>query len=198
MSLYFSVRSRALASLVTALAQVLATGIMGTFLDWKQLSLNQRARFGFLGMMIISGGIWIWAIIIQHKYQRNKPALDWVDSTFGEGWALYVFQQMEFALTYNYGYWLLGFLAKKPEEIVRYSSVARGVEAAGQCVASGISSTKTLPIVSAGLIMGWWGIALPLGFLVVRKVGIDHVGAEGYVPEVKPSAPIKSDKDRAV
>ncbi|KAJ4987136.1 duf895 domain membrane protein [Stagonosporopsis vannaccii] len=183
MSLYFSVRSRALASLATALAQVLATGIMGSFLDWKRLSINQRACFGFLGMMILSGGVWIWAIVIQHKYQRNKPALDWADGDFGEGWALYVFQQVEFALTYNYGYWLMGFLAKKPVEVIRYTSVARGVEAAGQCIASGISSTRTAPIVSAGIIMAWWGVALPLGFVVVRQVGIEHVGAEGYIAE---------------
>ena len=89
-----------------------------------------------------------------------------------------MFQQIEFALTYNYGYWLIGFLAKNPAEIVRYSSVARGVEAAGQCVASGIASTSVLPIVSAGLIMGWWGIALPLGFVVVRRIGIEHVGVQ--------------------
>ncbi|KAF2017507.1 MFS general substrate transporter [Aaosphaeria arxii CBS 175.79] len=185
MTTYFSVRSRALASLVTALAQVLATGIMGTFLDWKRLSLNKRAIFGFLGMMTISCGTWVWALVIQHKYQLNKPALDWADSAFGEGWALYVFQQVEFALTYNYGYWVLGFLAKRPAEVVRYSSVARGVEAAGQCIASGISSTKSPLIISAGLIMAWWGIALIPGFLVVRQIGIEHVGAEGYVPELK-------------
>lgn len=193
MSLYFSVRSRALASLVTAIAQVLATGIMGTFLDFKRLSLNARARYGFLGMMALSGGVWIWALVIQHKYQQHKPALDWNDSAFGEGWGLYVFQQVEFALTYNYGYWLMGFLAKEPVEVVRYTSVARGVEAAGQCIASGISSTKTPLIVSAGLIFAWWGIALPLGFFVVRKVGIIHVGAEGYLPEAKQAADAKLD-----
>ncbi|UPX16442.1 uncharacterized protein EKO05_0006841 [Ascochyta rabiei] len=187
MSLYFSVRSRALTSLATALAQVLATGILGSFLDWELLTLNQRARFGFLGIMVLSGGVWVWAVVIQYKYQRSRPALDWTDSQFGEGWALYVFQQVEFALTYNYGYWLIGFLAKRPVEVVRYSSVARGVEAAGQCIASGISSTKAAPIVSAGLIMAWWGIALPAGFLVVCKVGIEHVGAEGYVPEKTPA-----------
>jgi hypothetical protein len=143
MTLYFSVRSRALASLITAVAQVLSTFIMGTFLDWKGLTINQRARYGFLGMMFLSGGIWVWAIVIQHKYQSSKPALDWVDGGFGEGWALYVFQQIEFALTYNFGYWLIGWLAKRPVEVIRYAAVARGVEAAGQCIASGISSTKT-------------------------------------------------------
>lgn len=150
MTTYFSVRSRALASLVTALAQVLATAMMGTFLDWKRLSINQRARFGFLGMMIMSGGVWVWAVVIQKKYNTNPPALDWVDDGFGEGWALYVFQQVEFALTYNYGYWLIGWLAKRPVEVVRYAAVARGVEAAGQCVASGISSTRT-PVSISGL-----------------------------------------------
>lgn len=182
MTLHFSTRSRALASLVTALAQILATGLLGTFLDYKPLTINQRARIGFLSIMTLSGGIWTWAIIIQHKYQRTNPALDWTDSAFGEGWSLYVFQQVEFALTYNYGYWLIGFLAKRPAEIVRYSSVARGVEAAGQCVASGIASTAVRPIVSAGLIMGWWGVALPLGFVVVRRIGVEHVGVEEDIP----------------
>lgn len=143
MTTYFSVRSRALASLITALAQVLATAMMGTFLDLKRLSINQRAKGGFLVMMVLSGGVWVWAVVIQHRYHHDKPALDWVDDGFGAGWALYVFQQVEFALTYNFGYWLIGWLAKRPVEVVRYASVARGVEAAGQCIASGISSTQT-------------------------------------------------------
>ncbi|KAL5397386.1 hypothetical protein PMIN06_005546 [Paraphaeosphaeria minitans] len=185
MSLYFSVRSRALASLVTALAQVLATAVMGTFLDYKRLPINTRARYGFLGMMVLSGGVWTWALIIQHKYGKHRPALDWTDSAFGEGWALYVFQQVEFALTYNYGYWLLSFLARDAVDVVRYSSVARAVEAAGQCVASGISSTQARPIISAGIIFAWWGVALPLGYLVTRQVGIVHVGAEQIVVQAE-------------
>lgn len=155
---------------------------MGTFLDCKRLTINQRARVGFLGIMALSGGIWTWTIVIQHKYQRTNPALDWADSAFGEGWSLYVFQQVEFALTYNYGYWLIGFLAKRPAEIVRYSSVARGVEAAGQCIASGIASTSVLPILSAGTIMSWWGVTLPLGFVVVRRIGVEHVGVQDNIP----------------
>ncbi|KAM0706964.1 hypothetical protein Q7P35_006295 [Cladosporium inversicolor] len=182
MTLHFSTRSRALASLVTALAQILATGLMGTVLDYKPLTINQRARNRFLFIMSLSGGIWTWAIIIQHKYQRTNPALDWVDSAFGEGWSLCVSQQVEVALTYNYGYWLVGVLAKRPAEILRCSSVARGVEAAGQCVASKIASTAVRSIVSAGLIMGWWGVAVPPGFVVFRRIGVEHVGVQEDVP----------------
>lgn len=44
-------------------------------------------------------------------------------------------------MAYNYGYWLAGYIAKDPAEIVRLTSTVRAVEAAGGAVASGISST---------------------------------------------------------
>lgn len=145
LSLYFSVRARALASLVSAVAQVVATMILGSFLDWKRFSINQRARYSYFFIMGLIGGCWIWGAVVQNRYGQHTPALDWVDNGFGRGWALYIFWQVNFALTYNYGYWLLGYLAKEPEEIVRYSSAARALESAGQCVSSGISST-TAPV----------------------------------------------------
>lgn len=60
LSLYFSVRSRALASLVSAIAQVVTTLAFGAFLDWTGVSLNKRARYGYIVMMILIGGCWIW------------------------------------------------------------------------------------------------------------------------------------------
>jgi hypothetical protein len=142
-SLYFSVRARALGSLVSAVAQITATLIMGSFLDWQRFSLNQRARYSYMFIMTLIGSCWVWGVVVQDGYTKHKPALDWNSSGFGRGWALYVLWQVNFALTYNYGYWLVGYMAKEPKEIVRYTSAVRAIEAAGQCVASGISSTKT-------------------------------------------------------
>lgn len=142
LSLYFSVRSRALASLVSALAQVASTLLFGIFLDWTRLDLNKRAKYGYVAMMSLVGGCWVWGTIVQNDYSHNKPALDWDDDGFGRGWALYVFWQINFSLTYNYGFWLISFLARNPKETARYMSVARAAEAAGQCVSSGISSTS--------------------------------------------------------
>ncbi|KAF8912287.1 hypothetical protein CPB85DRAFT_1302318 [Mucidula mucida] len=50
--------------------------------------------------------------------------------------------QVNFALVYNYCYWMVSYLAEAPEEVVRYTSIVRAVEAAGGAVASGISSTR--------------------------------------------------------
>ncbi|KAI1100460.1 MFS general substrate transporter [Jackrogersella minutella] len=178
LSLYFSVRSRALASLVSAVAQVVTTLLFGSFLDWTSVSLNKRARYGYIAMMALIGGCWIWGVVVQNEYTHHKPALDWDDNDFGKGWALYIFWQINFSLTYNFGFWLIGFLAREPKEIVRYMSVARAAEAAGQCISSGISSTSA-PLISAlSVSFALWGIALIPTYFVVRQVGITYFGPE--------------------
>ncbi|KAF2995022.1 hypothetical protein E8E14_003819 [Neopestalotiopsis sp. 37M] len=178
LSLYFSVRSRALASLVSALAQVVATAIFGAFLDWTKFDLSTRARYGYIGIMSLIGGCWIWGTIVQNDYTLHKPALDWNDAGFGRGWALYIFWQINFSLTYNFGFWMISFLAREPREIARYMSLARGAEAAGQCISSGISSTSA-PLTSA-LIVDFilWGLAVVPAWFVVRQIGIVYHGSE--------------------
>lgn len=192
-------RSRALASLVSALAQVFTTLLFGAFLDWTSISSNRRARYGFLFMMSLIGGCWAWGTVVQVGYTRHKPSLDWDDAEFGRGWALYIFWSINFSLAYNYGFWLIGLMARDPKEVVRYMSVARAVEAAGQCIASGISSTsapvgevfrrlkKTVQLnrsqltVPLGLNFALWAVAAVPGYLVVRQVGIVHCGPEKTV-----------------
>lgn len=196
LSLYFSVRSRALASLVSALAQVSTTLAFGTFLDWTSISSNRRAKYGYVFMMSLIGGCWAWGTVVQIGYSQHKPSLDWDDAGFGRGWALYIFWSINFSLAYNYGFWLIGLMARDPKEVVRYMSVARAVEAAGQCIASGVSSTSapvskclhkqmkttilTFPqlTVPLGLNFALWGVAAVPGYYVVRQAGIIHGGPE--------------------
>lgn len=79
---------------MSALAQITANFIFGNFLDWKRLTINQRARFAYFGIMALFGGTWVWAIVIQQEYGLKAPAIDWVDSGFGRGWALYILLQV--------------------------------------------------------------------------------------------------------
>lgn len=152
--------------------------------------------------MILIGGCWIWGVIIQNEYTHHKPALDWDDGGFGRGWALYIFWQINFSLTYNFGFWLIGFLAREPKEIVRYMSIARAAESAGQCISSGISSTSSpvckytintclyirwltfSQLISAlGVSFALWGIAVIPAYFVVRQVGVIHIGPEKSTPD---------------
>ncbi|KAH9219020.1 hypothetical protein DL95DRAFT_457850 [Leptodontidium sp. 2 PMI_412] len=97
LSLYFSVRSRALASLVSALAYITTNALFGSFVDWQCLSLNTRARWGFLIMTALTGASWIWGAVIQPGYTKHKPALDWFDPGFARGWTIYILWQVNLA-----------------------------------------------------------------------------------------------------
>ncbi|KAM5354137.1 hypothetical protein ACJ41O_000787 [Fusarium nematophilum] len=179
MSLYFTVRARALASLVSALTQIVGTLLMGTFLDWKRLSINTRAKAAYLFVMSLISGCWVWGTIVQREYTRQAPGLDWVDDGFGRGWALYIFWQVNWALTYNFGYWLIGSLGREAADVPRLTSYVRALESAGQTISSGISSTKTPLITALGINFGLWGVAVIPAYLVVSKIGIDYVGVRG-------------------
>jgi hypothetical protein len=45
--------------------------------------------------MTLFGGTWLWGTVVQHGYEINTPALDWVDHGFGRGWAFYVMMQVD-------------------------------------------------------------------------------------------------------
>ncbi|BGP45069.1 hypothetical protein JCM10450v2_000886 [Rhodotorula kratochvilovae] len=175
---YYSVRARALASLVAALAQILGNLIFGWFLDLRSLSLNKRAKWGFAGMMALHGGTWIWASIVQHDYASRavKPAFDWSDPGFGRGWALYIFVQLCFSTIYNFLFWIIGGLATNANEVVRFTSIIRSWESAGGAVASGIASTKTPLIAQVGVNFGLWAFAIPFSWYLFRGVGLDENG----------------------
>ncbi|KAH3670364.1 hypothetical protein OGAPHI_000879 [Ogataea philodendri] len=169
LTLYFTVRARALASLVSALVQILGNLLFGVFLDWKRFSVNQRAKIAYIFMMSIIGGCWIWGTVVQYDYWKDPPALDWNDSGFGRGWALYIFWQLNFSMVYNYCYWMIGYMTTDDTEHVRYTSIVRGVEAAGGAVAAGIASTKAPLIASTGINFGLWAISVPTAWVVIRQ-----------------------------
>jgi hypothetical protein len=135
LTLYFSVRSRALASLVSAIVQILGNLVTGIFLDWRSLNMNQRARYAFIAIMALTGGTWIYAAVIQHQYSNLNPKLDWADAGWARGWFLYILIQLNFALIYNYLFWIIGGLSTNANDTVRWSALIRGVEAAGGAVA---------------------------------------------------------------
>lgn len=152
LTLYFSVRSRALASLVSALVQILGNLVTGMFLDWRTLTTNQRARYAFIAIMSLTGGTWVYAAVIQHEYSATSPKLDWIDSGWARGWFLYILIQLNFALVYNYMFWIIGSLSENANETVRWSALIRGVEAAGGAVA-GVSC---LNLYELYLISSWY------------------------------------------
>lgn len=170
---YFTVRSRALGSLLAAVTSSLSNYILGFFLDWKKPSVNSRAKWSFGVIYTLQAAWWAWAIYIMNHYHNTtpKPTLDWADAGFGKGFGVYIFLQIGFNLAYELTYWLIANITDDPTELIRLASIVRGVESAGQCVSYGINSTSLRLDAVAGINAGQFMLGTIPAWLAIRKLG---------------------------
>jgi hypothetical protein len=139
---YFTVRSRALGSLVASACVIVANFSLGFFLDWRKLSVNTRAVYAFVFIYLFESSLYVYAMINTKHYESlgTPTVLDWTDDGFGRGVCLYILMLVGFNLMYDYLYWLIGIINRSGGEIIRLSAVIRGIESAGQAISYGINS----------------------------------------------------------
>ncbi|KAK8147441.1 hypothetical protein G3M48_001606 [Beauveria asiatica] len=169
---YFTVRSRALASLLSAIVGTLATWLAGSLVDvpWVK-DRKVRALTAWILIALLNSATWIWAVVIQNEYQHTHPTLDWGDSTaFGRGFGLYLFERISLALVENYIYWCIGNLSDSPGEQIRYSSLLRGIETAGIALGFGVQAVPTKLIATASINLTLWFIAFPFSLWATLQV----------------------------
>ncbi|CDU22059.1 uncharacterized protein SPSC_00689 [Sporisorium scitamineum] len=171
---YFTVRSRALGSLLSAICASLANYLLGFWLDWKRPTVNTRARWSFGVIYSLQAAWWAWAIYIMHKYHTTtpKPVLDWSSDGYGKGFGVYIFLQIGFNVMYELNYWLVGNISDDPADVIRLASIVRATESAGQCVSYGVNSTSWRLDAVAGLNAAQWAVSILPAWLVVRNVGV--------------------------
>ncbi|EST08703.1 Ion channel regulatory protein, UNC-93 [Kalmanozyma brasiliensis GHG001] len=171
---YFTVRSRALGSLLSAVTASLSNYALGFFLDWKKPTVNSRAKSSFIAVYALQAAWWAWAIYIMHEYHvtEPKPTFDWTTPGYGRGFGVYIFLQIGFNVMYELNYWIIGNISEDPAEIIRLASIVRGVESAGQCVSYGINSTTLRLDAVAGINTAQWALSILPAWLVVKKIGI--------------------------
>ncbi len=87
---YFTVRSRALNSMLFYISGFISSFFLGQFLDWRRFKRTTRARVGFLVVSILVGTSWILGQAVQVYYARTQPTLDWAEPEFGLGCFLFV------------------------------------------------------------------------------------------------------------
>jgi len=144
-------------------------------LPWHK-SRKVRAITTYILIAILNTGSWIWAVVIQNEYRRTKPTLDWANqSTFARGFGMYVFERIAVGMVENYIYWCISNLSDSPGDLIRYSSLLRGIETAAVAVGFGVQAIPAPLIVTAGLNCALWSFALPFSYFatvrVVRKFG---------------------------
>lgn len=169
---YFTVRSRALASLLSAIVGTLATWLGGSLVDLPWIKSRQkRAMSTYILIALVNSTTWIWAVYIQNEYRHTKPVLDWANQkAFGRGFGLYMFERISLGLVENFIYWCISNLSDSPGDQIRYSSLLRGIETAGVAVGFGVQAVPTILIATASINFAFWFIALPFGYYATLRV----------------------------
>lgn len=174
---YFTVRSRALASLVASTCVIMANFLLGFFLDWRRPTLNTRAVFAFVFIYVFEASLYVYAMIMCKRYESrdSRPTFDWLDDGFGQAVCVYIFMLVGFNLMYDYLYWLIGTVNKSGAEIIRLSAIIRGIESCGQAISYGINSIDQSQFPLSGAVavnMSFFAVCILPSALVVWKVGI--------------------------
>lgn len=139
---YFTVRSRALASLVASTCVIVTNFLLGSFLDWRKLTINSRAIIAFCLIYSFMASLYVYAMIVNKGFERRneRPTYDWLSDGFGRAVCIYIFMLVGLNLMVDYLYWLVGTVNRNGGEIVRLSAIIRGLESAGQAISYGINS----------------------------------------------------------
>ncbi|KAF5875401.1 putative duf895 domain membrane protein [Botrytis fragariae] len=175
-SVWLSVRGRALGSFLSGIVAMISGNLLGAFLDREKWSLKKRARWAFIVILGLQGVWWIWGTVLVTNYwgQNPLPVYDWTDGgAFVRTFLLFLGWVSGFQLNYLFLYFLVGNLAKTPEEVVRIAALLRGTESAVQAVSYGLNSVTVMgDIGGVYLNFGLWGLALIPGWLLVKEIGV--------------------------
>lgn len=109
---YFTVRARALSSLVSPFFCIVGCFALGFVLDMKNLRQRRRAQIGLFMVVILNLGVYIWSIVMQTRFNSNNPGkIDWEDALYARSFLPYFFVQTTGPLSQSYMYWLLSSFA---------------------------------------------------------------------------------------
>ncbi|KAI9638008.1 major facilitator superfamily transporter [Dioszegia hungarica] len=197
LSLNFSVRSRALSSLIVPTITVPAVLLYGKFiLDRKSWSQKKRAWICAAAWVIPQAAAFIWVSIEISKQQNPLIAYDY--GIHGARWAeAYLPYLIIFVTCYWCQlsiYWILGTFSTDVKSSARTGGLFRAFETAGQAVSYGINANSANKNVPMWINIGVFVAALPCLFFLIRlvpeqpKEHDDVVEADG----IKPAVPVAS------
>ncbi|CAK3917287.1 major facilitator superfamily transporter [Lecanosticta acicola] len=142
LSLHFSVRARALSSLIVPSIVIPLVIAYGRLLDLKRLSLRRRAWIAFLLWLLPQIASFIWIGIEYRNFGQETYALDYLEtpSRWAKAYIPYLIIFVTGYWTQLCLYWILGCLSTDMQTSSRTGGLFRAFETAGQAVSYGINS----------------------------------------------------------
>jgi hypothetical protein len=199
---YFSVRARALSSLVSPFMCIVGCFGLGFILDLKGVSQRRRAQLGLFTVVILNLGVYIWSIVMQVRFKAHNPGkIDWDDSLYARSFLPYFFVQTTGPLSQSYMYWLLSSFATDAQGTfnflfllnlkhanfqsanVRNGAAFRCLEAVGQAISYGMNTQiKTSPLIGFCVTFALMAVAVGPMLMLVNSTP-DRIPADVIAEE---------------
>ncbi|KAI5366416.1 Putative major facilitator superfamily, MFS transporter superfamily [Septoria linicola] len=175
LSLHFSVRARALSSLLVPSLVIPMVIAYGRLLDMKRWSRGRRAWLAFIFWVVPQIACFIWVGIEYSKFGTSSTGLDYGKDTrrWAEAYLPYLLIFITGYWTQLSLYWMLGCLSTNMEGSSRVGGLFRAFETAGQAVSYGINSAAGVdpraPLyVNCGVLV----LTIPCMVLMIRMVSV--------------------------
>ncbi|RSM10116.1 hypothetical protein CEP52_003772 [Fusarium oligoseptatum] len=150
---YFSVRSRALASLTSGIAATAANIFWGWFFDLKVVGQPQLARITWAFLAVFHDGLVWMAVCYGVGISRRQPSRD---SGLGSPKLRFMNESH-----YMFVYWILGTFFDDVETLTLAVGLVRSFESLGSCLAFGVGAAKVAPLTNLIVAFVMFCISLP-------------------------------------
>jgi hypothetical protein len=169
---YFTVRSRALASFLTAIVGALANLLTGIVLDLPQFSRPAKSKAVYIFVVITVTASWTWNAIVETKLSRmtTPPSFDLGDGAFfNSAFTVYMCFRFFYEVLQTYVYWLMAEIkgAKGDGDVARTTGILRSWESIGSTIAYAIGAVhipnETQMIIGFAL----WALTVPFTLMAV-------------------------------
>ncbi|KAL1881565.1 hypothetical protein Plec18167_003162 [Paecilomyces lecythidis] len=169
---YFTVRSRALASFLTAVLGAAANISTGLILDLKYFSREARSKAMYVFILVFVTASWAWNAATQTKLTRmpEPPAFDLGDGTFfNSAFTVYLFFRFFYEALQTYIYWLMAEIkgAQGDGDVARTTGILRSWESIGSTIAYAVGATHWPNQNQMILGFALWGFTIPFTLLAV-------------------------------
>ncbi|KAK4936016.1 hypothetical protein LTR66_015387 [Elasticomyces elasticus] len=169
---YFTVRSRALASFLTAVVGALANVTTGLILDLKCISRENRSKGVYIFVLIFVTAAWTWNAIVETKLSKmaEPPAFDLGDGPFfNSAFTVYMVFKFFYEVLQTYIYWLMAEIkgAQADGDIARTTGILRSWESIGSTIAYAVGATHWPNLNQMILGFALWGFTIPFTLLAV-------------------------------
>ena len=174
----FTVRTRALNSVLYWFMQIVGAYIVGNALDVERFSRTMRAKGCWIVLFVLTMVIWGGGYAFQVDYTRASVAavnsdqiMDWSEGRYIGPMFLYMFYGFYDAAWQTSVYWLMGALSNNSRTLANYAGFYKGIQSAGAAIMwrmDGLKISYMSEFASCwGLLAGSLIIALPM---MIKKI----------------------------